>query len=131
MEERSQAEKEMIAMIQDPAEPLPFKIRRIKTMYNEETVMEDLVYSIPEEKKAELLEQLWPFTPTPKMDDVFFDIHENACFTMKDFKVIRWKQRNIIVSPFYLKSGGTCIDMITPDAAEGACFISNIRNRKN
>jgi len=127
MQERSIQEKEMIAQIQDQAEPLPFKLKRVKTEYNGEVVMEDLIYVIPDDKKQEVLEQLWPFTPTPKLDDVFFDIHEGKCFTLREFKVIRWNKRNIIVSPFYTSQGGTVIDFVDPSAEGLTCYVSKIK----
>lgn len=127
MNERSLPEKEMIAQIMDEAPPLPYKLVRHKTEYNGEVVMEDRIYIIPDDKKQEVLEALWCFTPTPKLEDVFFDIHENKCFTLKDYRVIRWKGRNIIVSPYYLKSGGTILDFVSPDAESMSCFISNIK----
>ena len=129
MQERSLPEKEMIAQIMDPEEPLPFKIRRFKTVYNEEVIMEDLVYQIPEEKKQWVLEKLWCFVPIPKLDAVFFDIHEGKCFTLKEFKVIRWNKRNIIVSPFYMSQGGTIIDFVSPDAEQMSCYVSQIRKK--
>ena len=127
MNERSLPEKEMIAQIVNEEPPLPFKLIKHETKYNDEVVMEDYIYVIPDDKKQEVLEALWPFTPLPKLEDVFFDIHESKCFTLKDFKVIRWNNRNIIVSQYFMKSGGTVIDFVSPGAEQMSCFISKIK----
>jgi hypothetical protein len=70
---------------------------------------------IPPEKKAEVLRALYPFIPTPSLDDEMFDIHADKKFVVKDFLVTREGEMNMLVSPYYYESGGTVIDWIPPD----------------
>lgn len=71
------------------------------------------VYDVPEDRKAELLDELYPFAPSPIMDDTLFDLHEGRSFKVSDFLVVREDNSNFAVSPYYLHSGGTIIDWIT------------------
>ena len=34
------------------------------------------VYDIPDDRKAEILAELYPFSPSPSLDDTLFDLHE-------------------------------------------------------
>ena len=43
------------------------------------------------------------------------DIHENKTFVVRDFRVLRWKERNLLVSPFYPQSGGMVVDWVEED----------------
>lgn len=85
---------------------LPFPI---KAVISEEYAVE-FVYDIPDVKKREVLQQIWPFTNPPSIDDVLFDIHEQNYFKMRDYIVIRFDECNMIASPYYFKSGGTIFD---------------------
>ena len=75
-------------------------------------------YVIPEEKKDEVLRELYPFKPVPSLDDQKFDLHEGKLFTVRDFRVTRENGQNYLVSPFYPESGGTVIDWMPPEAAQ-------------
>lgn len=127
MQERSLPEKQMLAQIVDESPKLPYPLRRYETAYNGEIVMVDYIYYIPDDEKQEILELLWPFTPVPTLDTEFFDIHEGKTFTLKDFRVIRWNNRNLIVSPYFRSQGGTVLDFVSPDAESMSCFIRPIK----
>lgn len=107
-------EKQILCEFIDESAPLPYKTSFKETSIN--TL--ELVYEIPGEKKEEVLKQLWPFTDCPAMDDVMYDLHEEECFTVRDFIVIRWNGRNLLASPYYLVSGGMCVDWLKPEAVE-------------
>ena len=89
---------------------LPYPTRALKV---NGTVVEE--YIIPEEKKAEVLAELYLFTPVPKLDDEFIDLHEDRKFKARDFRVTREGGHNLLVSPSYPKSGGTVIDWFPLD----------------
>jgi hypothetical protein len=72
-------------------------------------------YIIPDEKKLEVLKQLYIFTPLPALDDERFDLHEGKKFRVGDFRVTWEDGRNYLVSPYYPSSGGTVIDWMLAD----------------
>ena len=76
------------------------------------------VYDIPDDRKEELLDELYPFAPSPSMDDTLFDLHEGRSFKVSDFIVVREDNSNFAVSPYYLHSGGTILDWIPLDRME-------------
>ena len=75
-------------------------------------------YDIPEEAKAEVLKRVWPFEECPGMDDELFDLHESRYFRFGEAQVIRCRDRNLMVSPYYAHSGGMVIDFLTREAIE-------------
>ena len=77
------------------------------------------VYIIPDEKKGEVLKTIYPFIPVPSLEDVMTDIHEDKKFKVKEFCVTREGKMNMLVSPYYFKSGGTVIDWWPEDGDEG------------
>ena len=74
------------------------------------------VYVIPDEKKAEVLEELYPFIPVPSLDEEMYDVHADKNFKVKDFCVTREGAMNFLVSPYYFESGGTVIDWEPTDS---------------
>ncbi len=72
-------------------------------------------YIIPKEKKAEVLAELYIFTPVPSLDDEFIDLHEGKIFKVREFRVTREGGFNCLVSPYYPRSGGTVIDWFPVD----------------
>jgi len=76
-------------------------------------------FIIPEEDKELVLEQLYPFSPIPKLTDVFFDMHADKTFIVRDFRVTWEHGMNYLVSPYYAESGGTVIDWADEDWATG------------
>ena len=101
-------ERDMITQIMGLLPKLEFTTHRRR---KSDGVMVD-VYDIPDSKKADLLEELYPFAPSPSMDDTLFDLHEGRSFKVSDFMVVREDNSNFAVSPYYLHSGGTIIDWI-------------------
>ena len=95
-------------------ERLPYKT---KPMYfpNGASVEE---FIIPEEDKEIVLEQLYPFSPIPKLTDEMYDIHAEKNFIVKDFRVTWEHGMNFLVSPYYPESGGTVIDWWDDNATD-------------
>ena len=92
---------------------LPFETKPLTI--NGEQIEE---YVIPDEKKAEVLEQMYISHPIPSLDEERFDLHSGKIFTVGDFRVTRERGRNWLVSPYYEEGGGTVIDWLPPEAAE-------------
>jgi hypothetical protein len=92
----------------DPVLPFPKK-----TLTVGQTVAEE--YVIPSAKKAEVLAELLPFSGIPGLDEVWLDLHEGRTFRIGDFKVVREHGCNLLVSPYFWRSGGTVIDWIPAD----------------
>ena len=85
---------------------LPYKTR---PMYfpNGASVEE---FIIPDEDRELVLEQIYPFSPIPKLTDIMYDIHADKKFMVKEFRVTWEHGMNCLVSPYYPESGGTVID---------------------
>ncbi len=92
---------------------LPFPTRPLKVHGG--TVEE---YVIPDEKKAEVLKELYLSTPVPSLDEEKFDLHEGKLFTVREFRVTREHGMNFLVSPYYPNSGGSVIDWMPPEFAD-------------
>ena len=105
-------ERDMITQIIGLLPKLEFTTHRRR---KSDGVMVD-VYDIPDDRKAELLDELYPFAPSPSMDDTLFDLHEGRSFKVSDFIVVREDNSNFAVSPYYLHSGGTILDWLTLDS---------------
>jgi hypothetical protein len=75
-------------------------------------------FIIPEEDREIVLEQLYPFSPIPKLTDEMYDIHAEKTFIVKDFRVTWEHGMNFLVSPYYPESGGTVIDWWSDELAE-------------
>ena len=73
-------------------------------------------FIIPEEDKEIVLEQLYPFSPVPKLTDEMYDIHAEKTFIVRDFRVTWEHGMNFLVSPYYPESGGTVIDWMDEDS---------------
>ena len=89
---------------------LPFPT--IKHHFGDEVVEE---YIIPDEKRAEVLEQLCFFDPVPGLDETWIDIHEDRPFKIRDYKVVKDNHGLWLVSPYFFSSGGTVIDWFPAD----------------
>ena len=92
---------------------LPFPTRPLKVHGG---IVEE--YVIPDEKREEVLERLYPFERVPSLDEVRFDLHEEKLFKVRDFRVTREYGMNFLVSPYYPKSGGSVIDWMPPEFAD-------------
>jgi len=88
-----------------PDPMLPFPTRPLKVQGG---MVEE--YIIPEDKKEEVLRQLFIYKDIPSLDEEMLDIHEGKKFKVREFRVTREGGMNMLVSPYYPKSGGTVID---------------------
>ena len=107
-------ERDMITQIMGLLPKMKFATHRRR---KSDGVMVD-VYDIPNDRKAEILEELYTFAPSPSMDDTLFDLHECRSFKVSDFMVVREDNSNFAVSPYYLHSGGTILGWIPMDRME-------------
>ncbi|MDB6169074.1 MAG: hypothetical protein JWM88_1938 [Verrucomicrobia bacterium] len=101
-----------------PKEDAPLSYPRIKhqTQWAGCPLSEE--YLIPPEDKLQVLEQLYPFVKIPSLNDTLMDIHEEKEFVVRDFKVVREQGMNMLVSPYYYRSGGSVIDWVPVDPLE-------------
>jgi hypothetical protein len=72
-------------------------------------------YLIPDDKRAEVLAQMYPFAPVPGLDEEWCDIHSGKVFAIRQFRVTREDGHNWLVSPYYEEGGGTVIDWLPTD----------------
>jgi len=108
---------------------LPFPLKTVETSTGPR-----LVYVIPEERKREVLEQLYIFRPVPSLDDLMEDIHAEKRFRVREFMVTREGAMNVLASPYYLETGGTVIDWWPVrkgrgERRDGRCSPSPARSR--
>lgn len=89
---------------------LPFPTRIVQTSQGE---IEE--YIIPEDKKAEVLNSLYPFEGVPSLDEERYDLHAEKNFKVKDYRVTWEEGMNYLVSPYYFEGGGTVIDWMPTD----------------
>jgi len=75
-------------------------------------------YVIPDDKKAEVLKELYIFDPVPALDEERFDLHSGKKFVIRDFRVTREEGQNFLVSPYYEEGGGTVIDWMPAEAGD-------------
>jgi hypothetical protein len=84
-------------------------------------------YIIPPEEKGRVLEAMYPFEPVPKLTDMMFDLHEEKPFQVREFRVVRGKSMDYLVSPYFFNSGGTVMDWMPPDFKPGTTMSRRIR----
>jgi len=89
---------------------LPFPVRTAQARGGEVEV-----YVIPDNQRAAVLKELFPFIPVPSLDEEMYDLHAEKKFQVKDFCVTREGGMNMLVSPYYFESGGTVIDWVPAD----------------
>ncbi len=75
-------------------------------------------YIIPDDRKQEVLDQLYIFENVPSLNEEMYDLHEGKTFIVRDFRVTWERGQNWLVSPYYPNSGGTVIDWVPPDDDE-------------
>jgi len=107
-EEMSIEEKKILSQLmpEEPCLHYPLKLLPMRTG------RPALEYQIPPEDKQEVFALVYPFTDLPSLDEERLDIHADKKFTIRDFKVIRENNRNMLVSPYYAMHGGTVLDWI-------------------
>ncbi|MEN6561221.1 MAG: hypothetical protein ABFD52_10640 [Acidobacteriota bacterium] len=84
-------------------------------------------YVIPEEEKAWVLDGLYPFEPVPGLEELMFDLHEEKEFRVGDFRVVRGEVMDLLVSPYYLESGGTVLDWMPAGFRPGETLTRQVR----
>ena len=112
--EMSQPEKDILCAIVKETKPLPYPLKPLEMAFGPD----EQVYDLPEEDKAKVFEEVWPFHGCPALDDLRLDLHEQKNFRFREALVIRYNGRNLIVSPFYQKSGGMAVDILPPECAD-------------
>ena len=112
-DEMSPGEKRILCTLVEKSEPLPYPLKTLEMAKGPA----EQVYDIPEEDKAALLPTLYPFTPCPDLDDEIFDLHEETLFRFREAQVIRYRDRNLLVSPHYAHSGGMTVDFLPKGSA--------------
>ena len=92
-------------------EKLPYQTRPL--FFSNGASVDEFI--IPDEDRELVLEQLYPFSPIPKLTDVVYDLHADKTFVVGDFRVTWEHGMNYLVSPYYPESGGTVIDWVDED----------------
>ena len=92
-------------------EKLPYQTRPL--FFSNGASVDEFI--IPDEDRELVLEQLYPFSPIPKLTDVIYDLHADKTFVVRDFRVTWEHGMNYLVSPYYPESGGTVIDWVDED----------------
>ena len=87
--EMSEPEKQMLCIIVKESEPLPYPLKPLKMASGPD----EQVYDIPEDAKAKVFEEVWPFHGCPALDELRFDLHEQKVFKFREAQVIRHKGR--------------------------------------
>jgi len=107
-EEMSVEEKKILSQLmpEEPCLHYPLKLLPMRTG------RPALEYQIPPEERQAVFAQVYPFTDLPSLDEERLDIHADKKFIIRDFKVIRENNRNMLVSPYYGMHGGTVLDWI-------------------
>ncbi len=82
----------------------------LKDLHLGDVVIEE--YVIPDEARALVLSQLFIFTPVPKLWQWKRDIHTDRVFQVKEYRVLRFNERNWLYGPFVEDEGGSIIDWI-------------------
>ncbi len=109
-EEMSIPEKEILCQLLPESDALPYPLHSLAMSRGPST----REYELPEEKREEIFRSLYPFTPSLSLKDRVYDLHQGETFQVKEYRVIRERNRNLLVSPFYPQTGGTVLDWL-PD----------------
>lgn len=84
-----------------------------------------MFYEIPA-LTGEDIKATWPFANEVSPETVFYDLHSEKWFTLKDAKILRYAKRNILVSPFFLDSGGMVVDSMESENTNYQCMECNV-----
>jgi|GEM_PF-1041539 len=118
--EMSPQEKDMLCILLPETPALSFPTRELEMAYGPNATE----YVIPDEKREEVLKALFPFETCPGLEDTLFDIHERKYFKTKEYRVIRERNRNMLVSPYFPSSGGMVVDWLPDEATD--TFVQKI-----
>ena len=119
-QEMSAQEKHVLCVLLPESPELPYPTRELEMAYGPNATE----YVIPEERRAEVLRELFPFGECPDIDDTLYDIHERKYFKANEYRVIREYNRNMLVSPYYPISGGMVVDWIPDETVD--TFVQKI-----
>jgi hypothetical protein len=112
--EMSLQEKAICLALTGRKPELPYQLKEVEC--DDGTVQR--IYQIPDADKSRVLSDLFPMSDGPDIDDTIFDLHERKTFKVRDFLVIRWREGNLLASPYFPRSGGMLVDWITPEQAK-------------
>ena len=117
--EMSKGEKDLYCVILPEIQPmLDYAVRKLEMAFGPA----EQEYIIPAEDKEKVLKDLWPLAKdVPGMEDTRFDLHSEKEFLVKDYRVIRCRERNMIVAPDYPHTGGMLVDWMP---SKDDCFCS-------
>lgn len=121
--EMSLPEKEILCVMLKESDLLPLETRPLKMRYGKP----ETEYVIPDDKRKEILKQVCPFNIVPALEDEMYDIHEDKFFTVRDYRVIRCRNRNMLVSPYYPISGGMIVDWVPKEQAAETMVVTKAR----
>lgn len=107
----SSQEKQVLEMLMPPSPELPYPLKELAMWKG----MPALEYVIPEEDREEVFRQVYPFKPCPSLDEYRYDLHADREFIIREYRVIRELDRNLLVSPYYPESGGMVVDWMDTD----------------
>lgn len=106
--EMSINEKMVLLQIYSVAPELPYKAN---TKVGKDGVTYSY-YDIPAEDRQKILDKLNPFEANLSIDDEMYCLHERKKFKVGDYYVIRYANRNMLVSPYFFESGGMVVDWV-------------------
>ncbi len=87
---------------------LPFE--RIVRVRDEHGTVVSEEYVIPDDMREEVLRAFYIFADPPSLDKELIDMHVDRPFVVRDYKLVRERNANLLVSPYYYEAGGTVID---------------------
>ena len=122
-QEMSIPEKEILCMMLPEAPQLPYPLQDLPMAYGPAAKE----YVIPDDKRGEILKDICPFACCPDLNEVMYDIHEEKCFTVREYRVIRERGRNMLVSPYYPLSGGMIVDWVPKEHAKDNFYTEEAR----
>ncbi len=105
-EEMSVQEKDILCTVLPETPPLPYPLKPLDMARGPQT----REYEIPEGERDRLLEELYPFFPPLPPQRRVYDLHQGEYFQAREYRIIRERGRNLLVSPFYPQTGGTVLD---------------------
>lgn len=136
MEEMSKQEKDVLCKIHDASPRLDYVTQKVACADGSFCEM----YLIPPEERFEVFKQCWPFElGNITENSILVDIHSQQSVLVKELCVIRYKDRNIIVSPHYPETGGMAVDLIDimqgpellkSDPDKPVAVVSTIKRKK-
>lgn len=104
----SNGEKQVLCIAVKPSEPLDYPIKKVDLPTGEYEMM----YIIPAKDIIKVCADLWPFeTGVPAKGVVYNDIHCDKEVKANELKVIRYNDRNLVVSKYYETYGGMSVDL--------------------